>query len=390
MVCNSEKLQGGEKANRKCPQCHNEKIWKDGLRETRSGYTQRFICRYCGYRFSESSILSIDRGYSGGCQVCAFLTEAKNLSTVKPLKDGLAGATENIKGRIVDYIWWMKKQGYSTATWKLHLSALRTLHTRGADLLDTESVKEVIAKQTWSDARRRNVINAYTIFLKKNGSHWEKPKCRVTQKIPFIPTEQELDSLIAGSGKKTSTFLQLLKETAMRAGEAKRLEWIDIDHERRIITLNYPEKGSKARMWKVSQKLIGMLKNLPSNSSKVFGNTTYDSMKQTLRKTRKRLAIKLQNERLSKITFHTFRHWKATTLMHQTKDAYYVKEFLGHRSIKNTEIYITMERTIFNEYGDDEFTIRVADKPEDIKTLLEVGFEYTCKKDGLLFFRKRK
>jgi len=202
--------------------------------------------------------------------------------------------------------------------------------------------------------------------------------------------EQELDSLIAGSGKKTSTFLQLLKETAMRAGEARRLEWIDIDLERRLITLNHPEKGSKPRLWKVSQKLSRMLKNLPNNSSKVFGNATYDSMKQTLQKTRKCLATKLQNPRLSRITFHTFRHWKATTLFHQTKDAYYVKEFLGHRSIKNTEIYITIERTIFNEYGDDEFTIKVADKPEDIKNLLEVGFEYTCEKDGLLFFRKRK
>ena len=154
--------------------------------------------------------------------------------------------------------------------------------------------------------------------------------------------------------------------------------------------MNHPEKGSKPRMWKVSQKLIGMLKNLSHDSPKVFGNTTYDSMKQTLRKTRQRLATKLQNSRLLKITFHTFRHWKATTLLHQTKDPYYVKEFLGHRSLKNTEIYITLERTIFNEYGDDEFTIKVAEKAEDIKSLLEVGFEYTCEKDGLLFFRKRK
>jgi len=27
---------------------------------------------------------------------------------------------------------------------------------------------------------------------------------------------------------------------------------------------------------------------------------------------------------------------------------------------------------------------------EEIKQLLEVGFEYICEKDGLLFFRKRK
>ena len=65
-------------------------------------------------------------------------------------------------------------------------------------------------------------------------------------------------------------------------------------------------------------------------------------------------------------------------------------EFLGHRSIKNTEIYITIERTLFSESSDDEFTVKVAGKPGEIKSLLEVGFEYMCEKDGLLFFRKRK
>ena len=40
-----------------------------------------------------------------------------------------------------------------------------------------------------------------------------------------------------------ATFLQLLKETVMRAGEAKRILWTDIDFEKRVITLNCPEKG---------------------------------------------------------------------------------------------------------------------------------------------------
>ena len=75
---------------------------------------------------------------------------------------------------------------------------------------------------------------------------------------------------------------------------------------------------------------------------------------------------------------------------HQTKDIYYVEEFLGHRSIKNTEIYVTIERTIFSESSADEFTVKVAGRPEEIKNLLEVGFEYICGKEGLLFFRKRK
>jgi integrase len=143
-------------------------------------------------------------------------------------------------------------------------------------------------------------------------------------------------------------------------------------------------------MWKVSEKLIGMLKSLPRENEKVFRKSTYDTLKQTLQKTRKRLAVKLQNPRLAKITFHTFRHWKATMLYHKTKDPYYVKDFLGHKSIKNTEIYITVERAIFGDSCNDEFTVKVVSNPEEIKALLEVGFEYVCEKDGLLFFRKRK
>jgi hypothetical protein len=38
----------------------------------------------------------------------------------------------------------------------------------------------------------------------------------------------------------------------------------------------------------------------------------------------------------------------------------------------------------------DEFNVKVAEKPEEIKALLEVGLEYVCQKDGLMFFRKRK
>jgi hypothetical protein len=31
-----------------------------------------------------------------------------------------------------------------------------------------------------------------------------------------------------------------------------------------------------------------------------------------------------------------------------------------------------------------------AKTPDEIKTLLEVGFEYVCQKDDMLYFRKRK
>src|SRR3989304_8510872 len=116
----------------------------------------------------------------------------------------------------------MEKQAYAKETIRMTNSPLKILQQRGANLLDPESVKEVSMKQKWSNNRRKNVLNAYNLFLKVNGMQWEKPKCPVTRKIPFIPTEQEIDALIAGCNKKLATFLQLLKETAMRCGEAKR------------------------------------------------------------------------------------------------------------------------------------------------------------------------
>jgi integrase len=325
--------------------------------------------------------------------VCATPRGAKNLETETQIERPSVGGTQtqqDIKGKLVEYAFYMQKQGYSEATIKLNMTALKVLTVRSADLLNPESVKDVIAKQKqWSENRKRNVITAYSLFLKINRMQWEKPKCNVTQKFPFIPNEQEIDALISGTGKKTATFLQLLKETAMRSGEAKRLEWVNIDVEKSIVTLNLPEKGSNPRMWKVSQKLIGMLNALPRDSQKVFGDGPINSMKTTFLRARKRLAAKLQNPRLLRVSFHTFRHWKATMEYHKTHDPYYVKQFLGHKSLRNTEIYINIERTLF-EPESDEFTVKVTDKVEEVKTLLEVGFEYVCQKEGLIFLRKRK
>jgi integrase len=145
------------------------------------------------------------------------------------------------------------------------------LHERGAELYNPESVKTVIGRQHWSQNRRKNVINAYDLFAKYAGLRWDKPKCQPERKIPFIPTEQELDALIASSGKKLSTLLQLLKETGMRVGEARRLHWTDVDFQRRVIILNDPEKAGNPRIFNVSHTLINMLSALPKKTSKIFG-----------------------------------------------------------------------------------------------------------------------
>ena len=75
--------------------------------------------------------------------------------------------------------------------------------------------------------------------------------------------------------------------------------------------------------------------------------------------------------------------------MHQTKDILYAKQFLGHKKVETTLLYIQLAEAIFKE-NTDEFHVRVANKPDEIKPLLETGFEFICEKDELMCFRKRK
>ena len=398
-----------------CPSCGSQKVWRDGLRYSSHNDRpiQRYICRECGYRFSETTwngsddsehsedhqrvhrqILNCDFAIPILCQVGVTETQgAKNLVKVEPqIGKAGAGATKpdqaTIKGKIIEFAWQLKKDGLADSTIKLYVRILRKLVERGADIFEPESVKEVIAKQNWRKTTKSIVIAAYTRFLQSQGKTWDPPLCDVTWKFPFIPTEEEIDTLIAASGKKTAVFLQLLKETAMRAGEALRLEWSDIDFKRKTITLNQPEKRGLPRIFKVSTKLGDMLNVLPRKDEKIFPQSQR-GLRATFCQTRKTAAKKLQSPRLLKIHFHTFRHWKATMLYHQTRDPIYVKEFLGHKKMEHTLRYIQLVNTIFKETT-DEFTVKVTKTPEEIQQLLEVGFEYVCEKDGLMFFRKRK
>ena len=376
-----------------CPECGSSEVWRAGKRICNGLEIQRFFCKECELRFSDpaSKNLNVDTQHSVTHHLGA--KGAKKMDSATEIKN-VAGENDKTqqeaKGKILELSLYMKRQNYSEETIRLNRIALKVLQERGANLFDTDSVKDVIAKQNWSPNRKRNVINAYSMFLKLSNLTWEKPRCIVSQCIPFIPTEQEIDDLISASPKKLSTFLSLLKETAMRRGEAKRLQWINIDSERNTIVLNEPEKHSNSRMWKVTPQLIAQLNALPKNSEKVFGDSKMDTLKIEFLRLRKKQASKRQNPRLLKISFHTLRHWKATMLYHRTKDALYTRDFLGHKSIKNTEIYINIERKMFADYGDDEFTVKVTSKQEEATACLEQGFEWIGVKDSLIFLRKRK
>jgi len=179
----------------------------------------------------------------------------------------------------------------------------------------------------------------------------------------------------------------------MRRGEAIRIPWKDVDLERRIIMCNHPEKGSNTRIFsELSGKLLNMLSNLPRENDMLFGTATEGMLKNQLCRTRQRLAFKLGNPRLKEIHFHTMRHWKATMLYHYKPDMLVVAEFLGHKDLENTRLYIQLEKNLFKNLPNDQFITRVAHNTEESCKLIEVGFEFVTGEynDGGKIFRKRK
>jgi len=197
---------------------------------------------------------------------------------------------------------------------------------------------------------------------------------------------------------------KLTEETAMRLGEAWMLEWTDLDMKNRTLSCNNPEKNSRPRLFKLSPDLTQMMNQLPKVNQFIFGcgrniqqgkidparhRRLLTRQKSRITRQRHRVAAKLQNPRIEKITYHTLRHWKATMLYHKTKDILYVMRFLGHKSIKNILIYIDLE-TACHPNGGDDCTTKVAKTEAEICSLIEAGFEYVLQKDDLAYFRKLK
>ena len=390
-----------------CPECGSQQLWKDGFRYIRgNGQTQRWLCRACGYRFSEGlegskrservqnvdrQILNLPDAYTGNRQVCELLTEgSKNLATVDTTQEQqnkAAGATQpdlaTTKGLIIQYMAWLEKEGYYKDS--CYIKLIKRLVRLGANLLDPESVKQVIARTTWKNSVKMLAIYAYDIMATNILKvQWAPPKYKQEQTLPFVPDEKELDQLIAAcKSRRMATFLQTLKETYADPGEVLRLEWKDLSGN--IITINNPVKGHNSGQIQISNRLAAMLNNLPKTSTCIFP-TRYKSMRACFIQVRKRAAHNLQNPRLLQTALKSFRHWGGSMIAHYTNgNVLTVQKLLRHKSVLNSMKYIHMLN-----FKDDEFEVTAATDIEEAKKILSAGFDYVTQKDGIMLFRKPK
>jgi len=390
-----------------CPECTSQKIWKDGLRRTRLGDVQRWLCKKCGFRFSKSGlsssegvqkvhrqILNCDQTSPYNRQVGEFLTEdSKNLATVETrIQEKAAGATEadlaTIKGDIINFLIYLKNQQYPENTIKVYGRILENLLRKGVDLLNSEAVKHSIANEETSTNTKASKLCAYARFMRWKQIPWEQPRMSREEKDPFLPQISEVDQAISASGWKLRAFLQLIWECALRGIEANELLWEELDQVSRTVRIR-PRKRGNPRTLRISEKCLRMLMALPRNSPKVFGNSTLTSKRTSFELTRKRLVRQLGNPRLEQIHFHTLRHLRATIWYRSGVDLKTLQERLGHKNITHTFRYIHIAEALFPEMPDEYFT-RVTATLKEGELLVQQGFEFVGKDESGCLWRKKK
>ena len=259
--------------------------------------------------------------------------------------------------------------------------------SRQVNFWDSKAVEKYIVRAEWSNGYKNNVFNAYADWCRYKGFDYTPKLYRRENKLPYIPRENEIDQLISGCGRKLSCFLQILKESAFRPIEAIRLAPEDFDLNQQICYMNKPAKSSNPRMFKMSNKLVSMitpyLQNKPSTKRIWAGKL--DHLRRNYSLKRRAISQKIANTNLIKISFRTFRHWKATMEYHKTKDILHVMRLLGHKRIQNTLVY-----THLVNFESDDWVCKVASSLEEAVNLIEAGFEYVTEFEGKKIFRKRK
>jgi len=300
-----------------------------------------------------------------------------------------AGATKqaDVKGKLVEYIWYMKKQGYREASIVSYTKRIEALLSKGAILSDPAQMKRIIAGvETWNEGSRQCMADAYDVYVKMSGLTWEKPHFNPRESLPFIPTEKEIDQLIMGCGPKMRRFLQGLKETGAGGGELHATEWKDIDFERKKLAINHPTKGHNPRILDVSDEWLRMISRMPRTTERVWP-CGYGSHSANFRNQRRRLAHEYKNPRLNRISFRTLRHWKGTIEYHRTHDLKHVQRLLGHKTSQSTDTYVHIEEQLF-QHLPKEYIVRRAVSVKGCMRLAATGYEKFDDINGVHLYRK--
>jgi len=132
----------------------------------------------------------------------------------------------------------MKKDGLADATIETTTALLIRLDKK-CDMSNPEEVRTTLALQTWQTNTKNSAATTYDRFLKYLGGTWNKTHYSKAHGLPFIPTEKELDDLIAAGHPKTSTLRARINQHTKQTKDRKDRRLVSLKASAEIAVYRY-------------------------------------------------------------------------------------------------------------------------------------------------------
>jgi site-specific recombinase XerD len=254
----------------------------------------------------------------------------------------------------------LKLKAYSPSTIRTYrnefLQLLQLLKKKPVNDLTPDDLRRYMVyamKNGLSENGAHSRINAIKFYfeqvLKKEKFFWEIPRPKKRKQLPKVLNERELEKMfLAVQNLKHKAVLFTAYSAGLRVSEVVNLKLADIDSHRMQIRIENA-KGKKDRYVGLGVLLLDVLRAYikqfkPQPKVYLFEGEVpgkpYTSRSAQLVFHHARVKAGISKE----VSFHALRHSFATHLLEKGIDIRYIKDLLGHFSIKTTERYLHVRK----------------------------------------------
>jgi integrase/recombinase XerD len=255
----------------------------------------------------------------------------------------------------------LKLKAYSPSTIKTYrnefLQLLQLLGNKPVNELTPDDLRRYFLycfeKLKLTENTLHSRINAIKFYfeqvLKREKFFWEIPRPKKRSQLPKVLNEKELERMFGAIGNiKHKALLFTAYSAGLRVSEVVGLKISNVDSNRMQICIE-SSKGKKDRYVGLSILLVDVLRAYlkrikPRPVTYLFEGEragmpyTSRSAQLIFHQARRKAGIKKE------VSFHSLRHSFATHLLERGVDIRYIKDLLGHFSIKTTERYLHVKK----------------------------------------------
>ena len=289
----------------------------------------------------------------------AITDEPGNHFVKKNFKPGVLIAENKVA--FDEYLCLLHLKAYSGSTIKTYKNEfgafLQVLNTRAAKTITPEELKRYMLYCTvnlkLSENSLHSRLNAlkfyYEQVLRQEKFFFEIARPKKQLILPKVLGEKEITRLFnALDNKKHKAILFTAYSAGLRVSEVVHLKLIDIDSDRMQIFIENA-KGKKDRYVMLSPVLLDILRSYLASGTprplKYIFEAPTPGQPYSDRSAQRIFQLAKEKAGIHKaVSFHSLRHSFATHLLEKGIDIRFIKDLLGHFSIKTTTRYLHVKR----------------------------------------------